>query len=89
MNLSDLLTNMFGFIFLALFFGLIIFFVVTGRRRQRRRYLRDVSAFTKLRRGIGLAVEAGQRLHISLGNGGIISPHGASSLVGLSMLQRN
>ena len=83
MNMSDL----YGLIIVGLFFILILFFLFTGRGRTKR-YLRDLPAFIKLRRGIGLAVEAGQRLHISLGRNGLIGPQGASALVGLSMLQR-
>jgi hypothetical protein len=82
-NISDLI----GLIFVVLFFALILAFAITGRGRTKR-YLRDISAFARLKRGIGLAVEAGQRLHISLGSGGIIGVQGASGLVGLSMLQR-
>ena len=76
-----------GFVFVLLFLGLIVLFLFMGRRRVRRS-LRDIPAFTRLVRGVGLAVEAGQRLHLSLGHGGINGPQGASALVGLSMLQR-
>jgi hypothetical protein len=75
----------FGFV--LLFFGLMIFFVLTGRKTTRRN-LREIPAFTRLIRGVGLAVEAGQRLHLGLGHGGISGQRGASALVGLSMLQR-
>ena len=83
MNTSNLL----GLVFVLLFFGLMLFFAFTGRKKTQR-YLRDIPAFSRLRRGIGLAVEAGQRLHISLGRGGVMGPEGTSALVGLSMLQR-
>ena len=75
------------FAFVLLSFGLIAFFIFLGRRRARRE-LRDIPAFNRLVRGVGLAVEAGQRLHLSLGHGGVSGPQGASTLVGLSMLQR-
>jgi hypothetical protein len=42
----------------------------------------------RLRRAIGLAVEDGSRLHVSLGRSSIISPTNASALVGLSTLER-
>lgn len=83
MNLSDLL----GFAAVLLVFGLMIAFAVIGRTRARN-YLRDIPAFSKLRLGIGLSVEAGQRLHISLGHGGVNGLRGAATLVGLSLLQR-
>jgi voltage-gated potassium channel Kch len=50
--------------------------------------LRGIPAVNRLRRGIGLAVEDGKRLHVSLGKASILSPHGASALVGLSVLER-
>jgi hypothetical protein len=80
-------TDLFGLIFILAFFGLMLFFAFTGRKKTQR-YLRDIPAFSRLRRGIGLAVEAGQRLHISLGRGGVVGVEGASAFVGLSMLQR-
>jgi hypothetical protein len=79
--------NLIEFGFVVLFFGLIIFFTVTGRKTVKRN-LREIPAFTRLIRGVGLAVEAGQRLHLALGHGGISNQQGASTLVGLSMLQR-
>ena len=88
MNQSDLLVNLAGLGFVIIFFALMIGFMILARRQPRRRYLREISAYTTLRRGIGLAVEAGQRLHISVGHGGISGIKGGSALVGLSMLQR-
>jgi hypothetical protein len=82
-NLSSLV----GLAIVLAIFGLMLFFAFRGKRSSRK-YLREIAAFTKLRRGIGLAVEAGQRLHISLGHGGVSDVRGASTLVGLSMLQR-
>jgi hypothetical protein len=72
---------------LLIIFGLMIYFAARGRQRLQVT-LRDIPTFTKLRRGIGLAVEAGQRLHISLGHGGIQGVQGGSTLVGLTLLQR-
>jgi hypothetical protein len=50
--------------------------------------LRPIRAMQRLRRAIGLAVEDGSRLHVSIGKASIISPNNASSLVGLSTLER-
>jgi hypothetical protein len=41
-----------------------------------------------LKKAIGLAVESGQRLHVSLGHGGIDGVRGAAGLVGLSVIQK-
>jgi hypothetical protein len=80
-------SNLFGLLFVILFFALMVVFSILSRGRARRN-LREISAFSKLKRQIGLAVEAGKRLHISLGHGGLYGPPSGSALVGLSMLQR-
>jgi hypothetical protein len=76
-----------GLIFVIGFLGLMLLFGL-GKLSQSRRRLRDIPAFLRLKRAIGLAVESGQRLHISLGHGGIDGPRGAAGLVGLSVIQR-
>lgn len=88
MNLFGLIsTELLGLGFVIVFFSLIVVFTFIGKG-QRLQNLREISAFTRLKRSIGLAVEAGQRLHLSLGHGGINGQQGASALVGLSVLQR-
>jgi len=74
-------------IFLLLFGGLIIYFA-RFKPGTSNSALRDVPAFSKIRRGIGLAVEAGQQLHLALGHGGITGFKGGSGLIGLSLLER-
>jgi hypothetical protein len=81
------LPNLIGLSIALLFIGLMIFFATVGRSYAQRN-LREIPAYLKLRRGVGLAVEAGKRLHISLGHGGISGVRGASTLLGLSVLQR-
>lgn len=72
--------------------GLMFFFSLpqrASRGQQRSRVvLRPIRAMQRLRRAIGLAVEDGSRLHVSLGESSIISPTNASALVGLSTLER-
>ena len=80
-------SGLLGFIFIVIFVGLMILFLIAGRNRPGMK-LRKIEAFNKLRRAIGLAVEAGSRLHISIGQGGAIGPEGASALIGLSVLER-
>jgi hypothetical protein len=74
-------------VIILIFFGLMVMFAVSGRSRPGVK-LRRISAFNKLRRVIGLAVEAGSRLHISIGRGGMIGTESASAFVGLSVLER-
>lgn len=76
-----------GFILVLLAAGLMLGFSL--RRRGRARFaLRSIRAMQRLRRAIGLAVEDGSRLHVSIGKASIISPNNASALVGLSTLNR-
>jgi hypothetical protein len=65
---------------------MVIFRVVY--RKQPLRGLRLIPAFNRLRQAIGLAVEDGSRMHISLGNASPYSQQSASALVGLSALER-
>lgn len=74
-------------LFVLLFFGLMIAVVVYLRQREGF-VIRKIPAFARLNRAIGLAVEAGSRLHISLGRGILLSTQSAVGYVGLSILDR-
>lgn len=74
--------------------GLVIVLVATGLllgltflRSKSNVVFRKISAFTHLKRAIGISVEEGTRLHISLGRGGLQTPQGAPALAGLAMLR--
>ncbi len=79
--------NLMGLIFVIGFLALMLLFGL-GKLSQSRRKLREIPAFLRLKRAIGLAVELSQRLHISLGHGGIDGFRGAAGLIGLSVIQR-
>lgn len=79
--------NILGLGFVAVFAGLLIV-LASLRRSFFGLSLRNIPAFERLSRGIGLAVEAGTRLHHSLGSGGVIGVPGAATFLGLSVLQR-
>jgi hypothetical protein len=81
------LEGFFGFIVLAIALGLIAILTVAGRSRPGRQF-REISAFTRLRRSVGLAVEAGTRMHVSLGRGEVTGIEAGSVLVGLAMQER-
>jgi hypothetical protein len=81
------LTGILGLVFLLAFLILIIIFTVTGRQHPTR-YLRELPAFARLSRSIGRAVEAGERLHVTLGRGSLNGLQGPSALIGLVLLQR-
>jgi hypothetical protein len=80
-------SDFFGVMVIAVFFLLMTVFAVLGRNRTTWG-LRTIPAFSHLSRAIGLAVEAGTRLHVSIGNGNLTSPGSAASFVGLSILGR-
>lgn len=74
-------------------FGLLLFTVVllVGVILLRRRFpgaFRQIDAFERLNRSVGLAVENGTRLHISIGRGTLFTTRGISALAGLAMLRR-
>jgi len=73
--------------FLLLFAGTMIAFSIINRRRQGAN-IRDIHAFSRMRRAIDLAVEDGTRMHVSLGRADITGKNSAAALVGLSMLHR-
>ncbi len=57
----------------------------------RRRYpgaFRPIEAYERLNRAVGLAVESGTRLHISIGRGNLFTTRGASALAALAMLRK-
>jgi hypothetical protein len=79
-------------IFIALGVVLIslAFLIILALPRYNRgpRSLRPIQAFQHLRRAIGLAVEDGKRMHVSLGKSSLLDPSNTSALVGLSTLER-
>ena len=87
MNWLEAIGSVMGIIFLLVFVGLVVIFFATGRSRTIRD-LREIPAFMRLRRSIGLAVESGARVHVSLGRGGLLGFPAGSALVGLTMLER-
>jgi hypothetical protein len=57
-------------------------------RRRSAAVLRLIAAYERLNRSVGLAVENGTRLHISLGRGNLVAGRGGAALAGLAMLRR-
>lgn len=80
-------SNYLGLLFILLCLGLILFFFFSHSTREKIN-LRSIEAFTHFRRQVDLAVEAGKRLHISLGRGNINDLQGGASLIGLTILDR-
>jgi hypothetical protein len=61
--------------------------IITFWRRRSPAKLREIAALTRLYRAIGLSVEDGTRLHVSLGHGGLLEARGGSALAGLAILR--
>ncbi len=80
-------SNFTGLFFVLVFVGLILFFTFLIRRRAFLK-LRQIPAFSRLIGAVGLSVEDGTRLHVSIGAGGLTGPESASAYVGLSMLRQ-
>jgi hypothetical protein len=71
-----------------LIFTAILLLVLTFMRRKSPAVLRSIEAYDRLIRSVGLAVENGKRLHVSLGRGSLFTARGGSALAGLAMLRR-
>lgn len=82
-----------GLLLILLAAGLMFVFSLPQRQPRRgqprsRTVLRPIRAMQRMRRAIGLAVEDGSRLHVSIGESSIISPTNASAFIGLSTIER-
>ena len=76
-----------GLVLVLVTAGLILGLTFIRRKRKATPVFREIPAYTRLKRAIGISVEDGTRLHISLGRGGLQTPRGASALAGLAMLR--
>jgi hypothetical protein len=72
----------------ALLLAAVLLPVFTFLRRKSPASFRHIDAYERLNRSVGLAVEDGTRLHISLGRGNLVTGRGGSALAGLAMLRR-
>lgn len=61
--------------------------VITLWKRRSPATLREIPAFTKLVHALGLSIEDGKRLHISLGRGNLLDSSGGSAFTGLALLR--
>lgn len=72
---------------LIIVFAAFLLLVITLWKRNSPAHLRDIPALTRLYRMLGLSVEDGTRLHISLGRGSLLDARGGSALAGLATLR--
>lgn len=68
--------------------AVVLFIVFLFIRRKTPAVFRRIEAFERLNRAVGIAVENGTRLHLSLGRGNLFSARGGSALAGLALLRR-
>ena len=68
--------------------AVVLFIVFLFVRRKTPAVFRRIEAFERLNRAVGIAVENGTRLHLSLGRGNLFSARGGSALAGLALLRR-
>lgn len=61
--------------------------VITLWKQRSPAHLREIPAFTKLAHALGLSIEDGKRLHISLGHGSLLDARGGSAFAGLALLR--
>jgi len=65
----------------------VLLFAITLWKRKSPANLREIPALTRLYRTLGLSIEDGTRLHISLGSGSLLDARGGSALAGLALLR--
>ncbi len=68
--------------------ALLILILSLRKRSAGGGVLRPLAAFDQLRRAVGLVVEQGKRLHVSIGKTNVVDANAASGLVGLRSLER-
>ena len=61
--------------------------ILTLWKRKSPKTFRNIPALARLYRAMGLSVEDGTRLHVSLGYGGLLTPRGGSALAALAALR--
>jgi len=74
--------------FLVLAIAAVLLLVFLLLRRRTPAVLRRIEAFERLNRAVGLAVENGTRLHISIGRGNLFTTRGGSALSALALVRR-
>lgn len=72
---------------LILLAAALLLIVITLWKRNTPARLRNIPAITQLIRTLGLSIEDGTRLHISLGHGSLLDSRGGSAFAGLAMLR--
>jgi len=72
---------------LILVVAAFLLLVISFWKRKSPARLREIPALTQLARTLGLSIEDGTRLHISLGHGSLLDARGGSAFAALAMLR--
>ncbi len=70
-----------------LFFSAFLLLVITIWKRKSPAKVRDLAALTNLKQSLGLSIEDGTRMHMSIGSGSLLNTRGGSALAGLALLR--
>lgn len=71
-------------LFFIVFSALLLLLLTIWKRKSPAKF-RLINAFTRLYHAIGLSIEDGTRLHISLGRGDLLTVHGGAGFAGLGL----
>ncbi len=66
---------------------LLLVITIFKRRQKKQSYKRVIPAFDNLKRAIGLSVEDGTRLHVSIGRADLLDSKMMSAMAGLGILR--
>jgi len=80
-------SEFYGLILLLIFAGAMIYFRLRARQKPWNN-LRPIRAFQRFTRAVGLAVEDGSRLHVSIGRGNITDTRSAAAFIGISIVSQ-
>lgn len=65
----------------------MLLLAISAWKRRSPSMLRNIPALTQLQRSLGLGIEDGSRLHVSLGSGSLLDARSGSAFAGLAMLR--
>lgn len=83
----NIIIQILGLVIVFLAFGLILIFSLPRKKRSPLLF-REIPAVDFLKRGLGLAIEQGTQIHISLGKSNFTDPSCASTLASLTSLEK-
>lgn len=73
--------------FTVILLSAILLLAISAWKRRSPSPLRIIPALTQLQRSLGLGIEDGSRLHVSLGSGSLLDARGGSAFAGLALLR--